>query len=409
MLRDRNFLLLWLAQSISRAGDTFTFLALAIRVDSLFEQAGDSARALGTLLFAFALPQLVFGLFAGTLVDRWDRRRVMVAADLTRAALVPAFLLLRTPADLAWALAVAFAHSTASILFYPARGALLPAMVDCEQLMKANGMLQVSDTAARLAGPILAGIVVGRWGTAPAFLLDSLSFVVSAVLLVGIGGVRTRLARGGEEVNAWRDLREGVRYAMASRLLQGVTLGLGLALLGVGGVDTLFVPYLRHSFQAPPEAMGVVMTAQGMGMLIGGLVVGRLGDRARPLAVSVVAMIVLALGIAGIGAAADYFWVLAAAVVIGLSLPPVNAGLQTLLQQGVPAEMLGRAGSVVDTVLTVSQLTSVAGAGWVAAWVGVRPAFVVAGALIGGGGLLLGWRLRGVALRWQPAPAGGQA
>lgn len=408
MLRDRNFLLLWLAQSISRAGDAFTFLALAIRVDSLFEQAGASARALGTLLFAFALPQLVFGLFAGTLVDRWDRRWVMIAADLGRAALMPAFLLLRTPADLPWALAVAFAHSTASILFYPARIALLPAMVDSEELMKANGMLQVCDTAARLAGPVLAGFVVGRWGTAPALLLDSLSFFGSAVLLAGIAGVRTRLAREDEGVSAWHDLREGVRYVLASRLLRGVTLGLGLALLGAGGVDTLFVPYLRQSFQAPPEAMGVVMTAQGVGMLVGGLVVGRLGDRARPLAESVIAMIVLALGIVGLGAAADYFWVLAAAVVVGLSLPPVNAGLQTLLQQGVPAEMLGRAGSVVDTALTVSQLTSVAGAGWVAAWVGVRPTFVVAGALIGGGGLLLGWRLRGVALRWQPVPADGQ-
>ncbi len=409
MLRNRNFLLLWLAQSVSRAGDTFTFLALAIRVDALFEQAGESARALGTILFAFALPQLLFGLFAGTLVDRWDRRRVMVGADLMRAALVPAFLLLRGPADLPWALAVAFAHSTASILFYPARGALLPALVESERLMKANGMLQVSDTAARLAGPILAGIVVGRWGTEPAFLLDSASFVGSAVLLLGISGVQTRSVREGAGGSAWRDLREGVRYAMASRLLQGVTLGLGLALLGVGGLDTLFVPYLRHGFQAPPEAVGAVMTAQGVGMLLGGLIIGRLGDRARPLAVSVAAMMVLGLGIAVLGAAPSYLWVLVASAVVGVSLPPVNAGLQTLLQQGVPSEMLGRAGSVVDTALTISQLTSVAGAGWVAASVGLRATFLVSAGLIGGGGLLMGWRLRGDVVQPRAAAASGPA
>ncbi len=405
MLRNRRFLLLWLAQCVSRAGDTFTFLAITVRIDSLFADVASSVRALGAVLFAFALPQLLLGLFAGTLVDRWDRRRVMVVSDLARAALTPAFLLLREPADLPWAFAVAFLHSSLSVFFYPARTALLPALVPQDQLMTANGWLQLGDTVARLSGPVLAGIVVGRWGSGAAFAVDSASFVASGLMILGIVGVATRVAaevRG--ERAAWQDLQEGVRYALHSRLLQGVTLGLGVALLGIGGVDTIIVPFLRHTFQTTPEKLGLVMTVQGAGMLVGGMAVSRLGNRLSPLRVSVLSMLVLGLGVGLAGAAPAYEWVLVFIPVVGLALAPLNASLQTMLQQGVPQEMLGRAGAVTDMAVTLCQLLSMAGAGWMAGLIGIRETFGLAGALVMAGGLAMAWRL-GTGHRLVSAPS----
>jgi DHA3 family macrolide efflux protein-like MFS transporter len=403
MQRNRNFMLLWLAQWISRAGDTFTFLAIAIRIDGLFVEAGDAARALGGVLFAFALPQLLVGLFAGTLVDRWDRRKVMVVSDLVRAALVPAFLLLRGPADLPWAFAVAFLHSCLSVFFYPARGALLPALVRREELMKANGWLQLGDTIARLSGPVLAGIVIGAWGPSVAFWVDSASFLASALLILGIAGAVTRVApHEGTAQPAWHDLMEGVRYALQSRLLQGVTLGLGVAMLGIGGIDAVVVPFLRHVFQAPPEALGAVMTAQGLGMLVGGLAISRLGSRLSPLRVAVVSMLMLGTGIVLCGSAPAYGVLLIILPFVGLSIPPLNASLQTMLQQGVPQEMLGRAGAVTDVAITIAQLVSLAGIGWVASLMGMRQTFIVAGALIATGALALRWTLGGGEARVKP-------
>ena len=394
MSRNRNFGLLWTAEWISRAGDTFTWLALAVWIDSLFAEAGDSARAIGGMLFAFALPQLLLGLFAGTLVDRWDRRRVMIVSDVARAALVPAFLLLRSASDLPWLYAVAFLHSSFSVFFYPARSALLPAMVAKEELMSANGWLQLGDTVARLSGPVLAGIVVGRWGTAPALAVDSASFLASATLLLGIRGVATRVAEVSSSPGAaWADLKDGVRYAARSRLLQGVTLGLGLALLGIGGIDSVIVPFLRHVFSAPPEALGVVMTVQGVGMAVGGLAIGRLGWRLPPLAVAVGAMALLGVGVAVIGMAPDYGFILLVIPFVGLSLPPLNASLQTLIQTGVPPELLGRASAVTDTTITICQLISLAGIGWVAAEIGMRETFYLAGVMIVLGGLAMRWVL----------------
>ncbi len=395
MLRNRNFLLLWLAQWISGAGDTFSFLALAVRIDSFFTDPGDSARALGGVLIAFALPQLLLGIFAGTLVDRWDRRRVMVVSDLARAALVPAFLLLRDPGHLFWAFGIAFSISSFSALFYPARGALLPALVAEEDLMSANGWMQVGRTVAILSGPILAGIVVGRWGTGVAFGVDGASYLVSALLVLSIRGVVTRPAsKEALQRPAWHDLAEGVRYVLQSRLLQGIILGLGVAMLGLGAVNVLFVPFLRRAFQAPPEALGGLQAAQGGGMLLGGLAMGTLGKRFSPLRVSVTAMFLLGLAVALFGMAPGYSVALLIIPFVGLTIPPLNAGLQTMMQQEIPQRMLGRAGSVVDMAITLANLTSMGAAGWLGGLLGLREVFLLAGGLTLAGGLAMGWALR---------------
>jgi MFS family permease len=318
----------------------------------------------------------------------------MIVSDLARAALVPAFLLLRSADDLPWLYAVAFLHSSFSVFFYPARSALLPAVVANEELMSANGWLQLGDTAARLTGPVLAGIVVGRWGTAPALAVDSVSFLASATLLFGIRGVKTSVIEAsGRPSAAWEDLKNGLRFAARSRLVQGVTLGLGLALLGIGGIDSVIVPFLRHVFAAPPEALGVVMTVQGVGMAVGGLAIGRLGRRLAPLAVAVGSMGLLGAGVALVGLAPDYGTILVVMPFVGLSLPPLNASLQTLIQQGVPAQMLGRASAVTDTTITICQLVSLAGIGWVAAEFGMRETFYLAGLMIVVGGLAMRWVL----------------
>lgn len=391
MLRNRNFMLLWTATMISRAGDTFTFLALAVKIDGLFADPGSSARALGLILIAFALPQVVFSLFAGTLVDRWDRRRVMVAADLLRAGLAPAFILLQTTADLPWAAAVAFGLASFGAFFYPARTALLPNLVQEEELITANSYLQVGETVARLSGPLLAGIVLGAWGPTTAFIVDSASFLLSGLLLVGILGVTTRVVRTeGQAASPLQELRQGVRYALDSRLLQAVTIGLALAVLGIGAVDVLFVPYMRFAFSAPPEALGVLMTAQGIGMLAGGGLMGAFGKRLVPRWAAAISLLVLALGTAGLGLAPAYWMTLPVMAVVGLALTPLNASLQTILQAGVPAAMLGRAGSVVDMFISLAQLLSMGGAGWFGDAFGLRQTYLFAAGLLAAGALALG-------------------
>ncbi len=395
MLKNRNFVLLWIAQCISSAGDSFTFLALTIKINDFYTDAGESARALGLVLIAFALPQLVVGLFAGTMVDRWDRKRVMIASDVIRALVIPTFIFIRTPADLPLAFAIAFMTSTFSVFFYPARTALLPALVSEEELMTANGWMQMGNTIARLSGPIMAGIVVSQWGSDIAFGIDAVSFMVSAILLIGITGVVTRVSLEKDSGRTpWNDVKEGVRYAMRSRLLQGVTLGIGIAMLGIGAVNVLFIPFLRHIFKAPIEALGGLEASQGAGMFLGGLIIGMLGKRLRPIVVAVIAMLILGLSIGLFAFAPAYGYAFVLLPLAGFTLPPLNASLQTMLQRGVPSEILGRAGSVMDMAISVANLFSMGVAGWLGDIIGLRETFILSGLMLILGGLAMGWILR---------------
>jgi DHA3 family macrolide efflux protein-like MFS transporter len=395
MLKNRNFVLLWIAQCISSAGDSFTFLALTIKVNDFYTDAGESARALGLILIAFALPQLIVGIFAGTMVDRWDRKWIMVASDIIRALIVPAFIFIQTPADLPVAFTIAFLASTFSVFFYPARTALLPSLVSEEELMTANGWMQMGNTIARLSGPVLAGIVVSQWGSNIAFGIDAVSFVISAMLLIGIMGVVTRIKVDQDSSRTpWNDVKEGVRYATRSRLLQGVTLGISIAMLGLGAVNVLFIPFLRHIFQAPIEALGGLEAAQGAGMFLGGLTISAIGKRLHPILVAVIAMLLLGLSIGLFGFAPAYSYAFILLPLAGFTLPPINASLQTMLQRGVPREILGRAGSVMDMAITMTNLLSMGVAGWLGDLIGLRETFILSGVMLMLGGLAMGWILR---------------
>jgi len=261
--------------------------------------------------------------------------------------------------------------------------------------MSANGTMQLGNTIARLAGPALAGLVIGLWSAQAAFWIDSASFLVSAFLLLGISGVVTRVASSQESSHStWQDFREGFHFALNSRLLQGITLGIGVAMLGIGAVNVLFVPYLRDAFDVKAAGLGGIEAVQGVGMLIGALLMGALGRRLSPLRIAVMAMIGLGLGIGVAGMAPALGLIVAAMPLVGFTLPPLNASLSTMLQRGIPRGLMGRAGSVMEMASSLTNLISMGLAGWIAGAVGLRETFVLAGAIVLIAGIAMGWMLK---------------
>jgi predicted MFS family arabinose efflux permease len=380
-----------MAALISAAGDTFTFLALAIRIDNLHTDPGRSVRDLASVLIAFALPKLLIGFVAGTLVDRLDRRRIMIVSDFARALLLPCFLLLRTPSDLPVALLISFLVASASAFFNPARTAILPALVKDEELMTANGWIQAGQNVAMLAGSVLAGIVIARWHTEAAFWFDAVTFAVSGFLVLGISGVATRVnARHAKEDTTWSDLVEGVKFASRSLLVQGIMIGAAFAMLALGAINVLFVPFLSSAFGASAGAMGGMMFALGLGMLLGGGYLATLGKRVAPLRTAVASLLLLGAAAILFGSAPNYTIALIIVPFVGMTMPPLTAALQTLLQRGVKPAMLGRASSVVEMSMGLANLVSMAAAGLVGNLVGLRNAFVMGGGLMGVGAVASG-------------------
>ena len=398
VLRNGRFLRLWLGQIISATGDYFYFLAMPILINRL---TGSTAAIGLAMILGFALPQLVFGIPAGVLVDRWDRRRVMIVADLARALLVLGGLFVQS-AQTIWILyVVGFSMSIASRLFFPARAALIPALVSDEELLAANGLSQLTETASLLAGPALAGFMIAWFGEGVAFVVDSASFLVSAVAIWSIGAVAAPVRAASERtVRAlWGELVDGLRFLFGHPILRGTVLSLSVVHLGIGAINVLWVPLLSRNYGVGPEGMGIVDSLQGVGMALGALTVGWLAARFSKTRIGVASLVIIGLMLGLTGIAPSFVYIMGFTFVLGLALAPVEATLTTLMQQSTPDHSLGRVSSAFGTFGSLAGIVSMAVAGGAAELVGIPMVYLVCGALVVSAGLLFGMLVK------EPEPA----
>ena len=419
LLRNRSFMALWLGQTISFIGDYFYWLAIPIMVERLT----GSALMVGLSVISSALPMLVLGPIAGVFVDRWDRKRTMIVADILRALLVLLCLTVRTPEQVWVYYVVAFLMSCVSRFFFPSQNAVLPIIVpDKDELLAANGLMQIVQTMGLLVGPALAGFSIGIWGEQVAFLVDSGTFVLSALAISIMTVPRTTVGRQavkgtGSDLSAvWHELREGVVYLFGSRTMVGVLLCLSVVQLGIGAINVVWVPFMQRTFGLGPEGLGAVDTAQGLGMALGGVALGFLAARVtkRKLAgwsiIFIGGMIAL-MGLAppfslaslfpGLGAEvamADMsvgqrllhmpLALLAYSLLLGVALVPAQSALMTMMQLAVPDLKRGRVGSALNALTTAASLISMAVAAASGEVVELRMIYVVAGVIIGAAGVV---------------------
>ncbi len=202
LLRQRNFSLLWFGGLISMIGNWVLITALPFYI---YEQTG-STLATGLLWIAYFLPSLLFGSVAGVFVDRWDRKLTMVVVNVVRTGLILLLLLVRSHEWLWLVYVVAFAESSLGQLFAPAESALLPRLVGDQHLLTANALNSLNDNLARVIGPAIGGAVMVVFGLRGAVLLDSASFLISALLIMRIVMPSTALPvrQPTERTHAWR-------------------------------------------------------------------------------------------------------------------------------------------------------------------------------------------------------------
>ncbi|MBN1136421.1 MAG: MFS transporter [Anaerolineae bacterium] len=379
LFANRSFMALWLGQMISFIGDYFYWLAVPIMVERLT----GSALMVGLSVITTALPMLFLGPVAGVFVDRWDRKRMMIAADVLRALLVLPCLLVRTP-DQVWIYyVVGFSMSCVSRFFFPAQNASLPLIVqDKGDLLAANGLMQMIQTVGLLAGPALAGFAIGLWGEQVAFIIDSASFLLSAGAILIMTVPRTTLgkqAAGGQVAAVWAEMREGVSYLFGNRTMVGVLICLAVVQLGIGAINVLWVPYLQRTFGVGATGLGIVDTAQGAGMILSGLALGLIAARLNRTAMAGWAIIAIGLFIAGTGLAPAFEHVIVLSLAIGLALVPAQSALMTMMQLAVPDLKRGRVGSALNALVTAAGLVSMGIAAVMGEAVGLRPMYAIAG------------------------------
>ena len=366
---------LFVAQTVSRWGDTFSTVALVVLV---FRLTGSGLGVTGVVI-AEILPVLLLAPLAGVMVDRLPRVRVMVAADLWRMGL--AGLLPLVDHHLVAVYAVAFGLAAGGVLFNPAAAAVLPALVDEEELVAANSGLWSAAVVSQIALAPLAGALVAAWGVAPAFWVNAASFAVSALALT-----RLRLPGhpGPSSPGSWRGrVGEGVRLLVTSRLLRLLGLVQLLAALSAGATSALLVVLAGRRLGVGPGGFGLLLGAIGIGAATGPLLLARLTSNPRqpglvfgPLLLRGVVDLVLA-AVRSLPAA------LGALVCYGVGTSTGMVTYNALLQAEVAPEARGRVFAGFDLLWQAGRLASLALGGVAADALGVQAVYAL------GGGLLL--------------------
>jgi MFS family permease len=289
LLRDnRDFRHLWLGQVVSQLGDWFDTIALF----ALVLRLTGSGRAVGLVLVARFLPSVFLGPLSGVLADRFDRRHIMIASDVARALVVLGFLFIRTP-DQIWLVYVLTVLQLAfSAFFEPARSAALPSVVAPRDLVAANAISSVTWSAMLTLGAALGGPVTDWFGTDAAFVIDSLTYLLSAVLIWRVRLPR-REPRPRRKLTLAKalgvtDTLEGLRYVRSrprviALLLVKPAWGLGggiLTLLPVFG-EKIFRLSLGAGEGGAALGMSVLYAARGVGTAIGPVLMRRFHGETR--------------------------------------------------------------------------------------------------------------------------------
>ena len=347
----------------------------------MVERLTGSTMMVGLSVISNALPMLLLGPVAGVFVDRWDRKRMMIVSDLLRGGLVLLFLTVKT-ADQVWVYyVVGFLMSCVSRFFFPSQNAALPLIVqDEDDLLAANGLMQMVQTVGLLAGPALAGFAIGLWGERVAFLFDSATFFLSAVAILTITVPRTTAggdpAQGGQWASIRAEIAEGVRYLFGNSTMVGILICMTVIQLGLGAVNVVWVPYLQRTFGVGAEGLGIVDSAQGGGMVLGGLLLGFLSARLPKRLLVAWGLVAIGLLLSGVGLAPAFSFVIVVSIGIGIVLVPIQSALMAMMQLAVPDLKRGRVGSALNAITTAASLISMATAAYLADLVGQQQSYI---------------------------------
>lgn len=373
------------------AGDLVLFIALPFWI----YQLTGSAFATGIMFAALTIPQLVISPIAGVFVDRLDRKRLMIVSDLLRAALVACYLLVNT-ADQVWLIyVIAFTESAVSQFFRPSAMAVLPTLVNGEEeLTRANAALGASFALGQLAGPALGGVLVAAFGAHAAALFDAGTYLVSAALVAAlvipprekIAAAFTSARQAIGEVT--HELLEGVRVVLARPTLRVVFASIGILFLSQGIINVLLVVLINQIWGVGAREFGLIVSAQGVGGVIGTIIVGALAARISPRNMIIGGGAIAGMIFLVMVNQPSVYVAIGLMALLGISVVAFDVGLTTLLQLGSDNENRGRVSSLMQTTMAASQLLSIGLTSLLADRLGAPVLLNIAGVMFVLGGLV---------------------
>lgn len=375
-LRQRDFALLWTGQSVSRLGDSAYSTVLAWTVLAI----SNSPAAIGYVLTAASIPQVILLLAGGLVGDRFSRRAVILVSDSLSGLAVGAVAVLSATGHLTVPILVVLAavFGAVSAFFLPAYGALIPEIVPRERLQTANSLQGISGSAIQIVGPSF-GALIYAWGRATAaFGFDALTFFIAAVASYFIRMPRRPyVARG----SIWPDIKAGWGYV---RRTTWVWLSIGLATVYhtvTGAPLFVLIPLiLRRHLHLGIEYMGLTFTIAGIASIVTNVVLAQYPPRHHRGPIVYAGWALLGVAPLLMGLAQSYVLIAAGAVLLGIGTA-TDSIWGSLVQQHVPAEYLSRVVSLDYLGSFGLRPVGLAGAGLLATVVDPSTIFIVGGAI----------------------------
>ncbi len=390
-LRNRNIALLFSGQIVSIVGDMVLFIALPFWV----YQLTGSAMATGFMFAALTLPQLLFSPIAGVVVDRVDRKRLMILSDLLRAALMVCYFFVNS-AEQVWIIyLLAFAESAVSQFFRPAVMAVVPNLVNGEdELKRANALLGASWAVGQLIGPALGGVLVTTAGPHGAALFDAGSYLVSALFVLFLrvpprAQVAEKLNDAAHAVQQiTRELIQGIRVVLDRPLLRVIFASLAVLMLANGIINVLLIVIVNEIWHVGATEFGWFVSVQGIGGLAGTAIIGAIATRVSAKRLVIVGGVIAGLILMVMVNQPSIYVAMGLMLIASIGIVGFDVGLTTLIQIGSDDSNRGRVAGLMHTAMAAAQLIAIGATSLLTDRVGAVIMLNIAAILFSLGGLV---------------------
>lgn len=390
LLKEKDFARLLTGQFLSALGDKLHYVALGVLI---YKMTG-SAIEVGKMTLATFLPYLLFGLVAGAYVDRWNKKRTMITADLLRAVFVGLIpLLIGYSINLVYLLT--FLSTTANLFFSPAKMAVIPALFSKEKILTATSLAETAENVTEILGFALAGVLIMVIPIHNVFYLDSLTFVLSAAMIFAMkfnfetqNQTKHTLPLENNS-HILQDILEGLAYIRKTKVLAHTLLTYCLALLVFSGFNPLIFVYALDTLKTSTVGLGILEASAAVGITVGSIAISVWGNRMNKQKLVLWGYFISGVTIAMLGMFPTYLLALVGFFFAGVSNAMFLLPVQSIFQEETAAPMRGRVFSARFAATRVAFMGSVALLSYGATQIGVEKVYLLSGSTLLLGTILL--------------------
>ncbi len=356
---NKSFILYLLGQVISSLGDGFymvSFMWLTL------EASGGKGIVLGGVLSVYTMGEIIFGFIAGPIVDRINRKSILIIVDILRGCIVFLLYLLVITKEVKvlYLYAITFAFAIVSPFFHRAEFAVIPQLVEKTSLLSANGILSGSKRLMQVISPALGGIFIGFFGLASCFLFDAVSFFFSSLCILFISIKPIEIDKKKFNLNLLiSDFRHGFRFLISSTFLLTLTI-YACCINFFGGPVFPMLPLVSQQAGTGSSGYGSMMSGLSAGFIISSLLISVVGKLINRISLILLGLIISSFSIMLMGFALNIVYLVGAAVILGIGLNFSNLPILTLFQEKVPQDKIGVVSSFVFTIAQVAMPISIA-------------------------------------------------